>query len=453
MGAITLIPPVLVIVIALTTKNILLALFVGLCGCSVLLNGIQFLNPLVGYIVGGVNANGTVLMLIIPLGFMLYYMKAGGGFKWFAKWARANMTTPKKTLVLIWVMSLLSTLNDRIGELGLGPLISPVLKDQKIAKHKSALIISSIVPNVASWLPFQLYFIFCSGMIGTILPGTDGASFYFKAIWFSFYTILTVILGTLVAFRLMPDVGYMKKVQLEAEAYASLDGEDDDPEAYLNDPVLGPPEVAPDKWALLLPLLVLIITMAIESFSSGGVVVEGPIWLAAIVGVAYPTIRKSVPFKDMAGNLMAGIMEQIPIFFILLFAFSFATALGETGFTAWVVSVFSGNFPTALLPLLIFAFCTLVSYSTGSLGSALILMLPITLPLASATGLNLLIAFGATYSGSQWGDQTSPVSDVTICCSGSHGLDPVDFSKSIMPYRAATWVICAIAFTICGAVM
>ena len=82
---------VLTVIIALLSKNVLLALFAGICYLSVLLNGVNFLMPMADYLIGGVTSNGTTLMTLIPLGIMLWFIRRAGGFKAFAAWSHKKV--------------------------------------------------------------------------------------------------------------------------------------------------------------------------------------------------------------------------------------------------------------------------------------------------------------------------------------------------------------------------
>ena len=109
--------------------------------------------------------------------------------------------------------------------------------------------------------------------------------------------------------------------------------------------------------------------------------------------------------------------------------------------------------PPVLIPIIGFLVSLLIGYATGSLGSALVVMLPLVMPLALATGANPALAFAAVYSGSQWGDQSSPISDVLIENSGANEVDPVILSKCMMPYRWIDLGISLAAFTILSFVL
>ena len=80
------IPPVVVIVLALWSKNVLVSLFVGIVLVSIILNGAGIIPPFIDtYFIEGIGSNGSILMCMMMLGIMLNFVKQGGGFKAFAE--------------------------------------------------------------------------------------------------------------------------------------------------------------------------------------------------------------------------------------------------------------------------------------------------------------------------------------------------------------------------------
>ncbi|MCD8077028.1 MAG: hypothetical protein LUE63_01380, partial [Lachnospiraceae bacterium] len=181
--------PILTVAIALWSKNILLALFAGLCYLSVLENGILFLMPLADHLISGVTSNGTTLMTLIPLGIMLWFIRKGGGFKAFSLWSKKKVKDKKQAGLLVFLVSaILSVANDLLSNVTTGQIVRPIITQKRVSRHKSAFITASTAPNVASFLPFQTYYLFCVGMLGSLLPETENATaFFFKGIPLSFY--------------------------------------------------------------------------------------------------------------------------------------------------------------------------------------------------------------------------------------------------------------------------
>lgn len=449
-GLWTVFGPILTITIAILSKNAILALFFGLCYFCAGTHGLNFLNHLSDYFAAGFNNNGFIIVMVATLGVLLVIMRKGGGFKAFAGWANKKVTSRKQAGILVVLLSALLTLaSDLISNLATGKILKPVVQQQKLAPQKSAFISESIGPNLGSPIPYGTYFLFCVGMIGTMLPDVDAIPFFYKGIVFSFHTWLAIIIAILAALEIIPDLGVMKKYQQQALEGKTGESEESDP---MMD-VMGGDDVKADFGAFFVPLGGLIIGMLITSLIAGQVVMIPGAIIGCVAGLIYTGIRGSIKIKDMGNVLIEGIMEQIPIILLLFFAFAYGASMSAAGLNDFVVATLSNSIPPALLPMIIFIIGAFISYTTGSLGSALVMMLPITLPLGVAVGANLFLTFAATYSGAQWGDQLSPLSDVTLENSGANGVSPVEVSTGILPYRLLDGGICVLLFAVCGFIL
>ena len=109
MGTIlSVIPPILCIGLALWTKNIIISLFIGILVGSVIINGINFLPPIIDeYMTNGLKSNTNVLICLILIGIMLQFIKRAGGFKAFGAWCRERVNTPRQTLIYTFWFSML----------------------------------------------------------------------------------------------------------------------------------------------------------------------------------------------------------------------------------------------------------------------------------------------------------------------------------------------------------
>lgn len=449
-GLWTVFGPILTIAIAILSKNAILALFVGLCYFSIGTHGIHFLNNISDYFVAGVNNNGFILFMVGTLGVLLVIMRRGGGFKAFANWANKTVSSRRQAGLLVVLLSVLLTLaSDLISNLATGKILRPVIQQQKLAPHKSAYISESIGPNLGTPIPYGTYFLFCIGMIGTLLPEVAPMTFFYQGIAFSFHTWLAILIAVLAAAEIIPDLGVMKHYQEQAQKgeIRTLEGDKSSMD------VMGGEDVRADFGTFFVPLAGLIIGMLVFSLAAGEVVMIPGAIIGCISGVVYTGIRGSIKIKDMGNLLIDGIMEQVPIIMLLAFAFAYGASMSAAGLNDFIVATLGGTLPPALLPVIIFIIGAFISYTTGSLGSALVMLLPITLPLGVATGANMLLTFAATYSGSQWGDQLSPLSDVTLENSGANGVNPVDVSQGILPYRILDGILCVILFTVFGFIL
>jgi Na+/H+ antiporter NhaC len=120
----------------------------------------------------------------------------------------------------------------------------------------------------------------------------------------------------------------------------------------------------------------------------------------------------------------------------------------------YLVALLSGWLPPVLLPLLLFAVASAVSFATGSSWSTMSILLPNVVALAASLGGQtelgvvgmVAISIGAVLDGAIFGDHCSPISDTTVLSSVASGSDHLDHVRTQAPYALVT---AALAVT-CG---
>lgn len=448
-GLWTILGPILTIILALLSKNVILSLFFGICYFSLGLYGADFLNHIVEFFVGGVNNNGFILVILMPLGVLLAFMRAGGGFKAFASWANKKVSSRKQVGLMVFALAaILALAQDLVANLATGRILRPVILEKRLSPEKAAFISLSAAPNIGAPIPYGTYFLFCIAMVGMLVPDAAPIPFFLKSLCLSFHTWFAVLIGLFLALEIIPDMGYMKECQQR-----SLNAENDVCTVADDESALGGADVKPDFGAFFLPVLSLIIGVAVSSFVAGELTLVPGAFIGAFVAVIYALIRGAVKPKEVGDLVIGGIMEQVPIIMLLAFAFAFGAALQSAGLDTFIVNAMSGTLPPALVPVVVFLVGCVISYTTGSLGSALVIMLPIAMPLGIATGANLMLTFAATFSGSQWGDQFSPLSDMVIENAGANSVDPVALYRVALPYRLIEGGASLVLFLILGFIL
>lgn len=443
-GLWTIFGPILTVVLALLTKNVIISLFFGVCYFSVGLFGLDFLNHIVDFFVAGFSGNGFVIVILMPLGVLLAFMRAGGGFKAFAGWANKKVSSRKQVGVMVFALAtVLALAQDLVANLATGRILRPVIQEKKLAPEKAAFISLSAAPNVGAPIPYGTYFLFCVGMVSMLVPGVAPIPFFLKSVALSFHTWLAVLIGLLVALEVIPDLGYMKTCQQRAQTVLAA------AEAAEGNDALGG-DVKPDFGAFFLPVIALVAGVAVTSLAAGELTLVPGAFIGAFVAVVYAIARGAVKPGEASNLVIGGIMEQAPIIMLLAFAFAFGAALQLAGLDQFIVTAMSGTLPPALVPAIVFLVGCAISYTTGSLGSGLVIMLPIAMPLAIATGAPLILTFAATFSGAQWGDQLSPLSDMVIENAGANSIDPVELYKVALPYRLIEGGISLALFLVLG---
>ncbi len=450
LGFLTIIPPVLALVLALVTKNIFLALFLGIVSCSILANGWGFLTPILDeYIFNGISGNVDMFIFLIVFGAILAAIKRGGGFSAFSKLADERFNTPKKAKFLTWLLSGI-VINQGFGTIGIGSIMRPTTDKHGVSREKLGYILSSTAEPVCALVPFTIYILVFSGLVSAVLPEVDGQAAYLQSIKYDFFCILAIVAALLSALEILPDFGFMKKREIAAREKGEVFRPGSTPmEAKELDEMEG--GAKPDILSFLLPILTLIVVLIIIRIKTGMFSLMTPSLVAFIVAVAYPVIRGYFKFGEIPGLLINGGKSMMSVVILLSLAFGFGKAVAAVGFADYIVGVTQSVLTPAILPAAVFVICAVASYATGSLISACFLLGPIALILASGSGANIPLVLGALVGGSTFGDITSPLSDMVIESATGAGVDVMDLGKAQLMPRVILAVITTVLYLIIGA--
>lgn len=443
------IPPVLVIVLSLTTKNIVISLIAGIVLGSLIVNGPNFLEPILDtYFVNGLTSNGSVLIAMIVLGIMLRFVKQAGGYKAFAQWTQRSLNSEKQIKSTVFWASLIFSINPYLVNLCVPRVMKTAVHKTNMPAEKIPMIVISVANAASSLLPFTMFILFFSGLIVSTVEGYDGYTLYVQAIPFQFFAILSVVTAFLYAYGIIPDIGPIKKLSGHNQDFHVSEDSNDIGESFL-----GGEDVVPDMKALVIPVLTTLICIPVFSFIKGSIVLTAGLLVGCFVAVAYALITKRVKFSETMGMFVGGFTDMGAIFFILICAFAFGQVVTALQFPAYIIGLLGSNFSASTIPVVAFLVCCLISYATGSLSASAIIVFPLSMPLALATGASIPLTIGACISGSHFGDLYSPISDNVIMPSEACDMNPVDISKLLTPYRLIQLVICAVLYLVAGMIM
>ncbi len=458
-SALSLLPPIIAIVLCFATKNVIVSLFAAICVGSLLANGFNFIPPIIDtYMVNGIKGNTSVVVGMIMLGIMLAFIKRAGGFKGFAAFCQKRLNSERKMMTSTFWYSAVLFISGYLANLTLPRIMKVPAKESKTPIMKVPMIISSVCSPISTMTPITMYILFFSGLIVSAVSDQqlDGMSIYISSIPFMFYAIVSLIFAVLYAYGIIPDVGFIKKLTKRVKAgELSVEGEEiSGKEAdALDINMFGGPEIATDVWALFAPIIGMVCGIVILSLIKGSIVVNPAFLVGALVAIIYALIKKRVTFKELSGVIVSGVRDQAGILCVLIFAYAFGDVVSALGFNKFVVGAIGSNFAAPMVAMVAFLVCCVISYGTGSLSAAAVIVFPMAVPLALATGAPIPLVVGACVSGSHFGDLTSPVSDNIIMPSEAAGISAIDLSKGLLPYRVVSVIITAIAFLVAGMVM
>ena len=222
MGLLSLIPPIIAVILAIITKNVIISLFSGVfVGVLILVGG----NPLTATtgVIGDYlfpqladGYNAAILVLIFFIGGFVALMEKSGGGAALAAASIKYIKTRTSAQISAWIGGLIIFFSDLGSPLINGPVFEKIFDKLKLSREKLAWIIDATASPVAVLVPFIGWGVYIMGLIRAEFDKLGIADSEFstlvQVIPFQFYAILTVLLVPLIALTKL-DFGPMAKAE------------------------------------------------------------------------------------------------------------------------------------------------------------------------------------------------------------------------------------------------
>jgi Na+/H+ antiporter NhaC len=473
-GILSLLPPVLAIVLAMMTKQVLLSLFLGIWFGATMLAG---WNPIIGlvnsfgdFIIPSMSDswNASVLLMTMFVGAFSAMLERGGGAHAFGQILRDKIKTRKQGQIITALGGVGIFFSDSTNPVVVGPIFRPITDFLKISREKLAYIVDSTSASMPLLFPFTAWGAYVMGIIANqfqqIGYQDNPLVVFTKSIPFQYYTIAVVAMTFIIGLTGI-DYGPMKK----AEERALVQGK------VIRDgakPLRGeieisiPKEAKPTIWNMVAPLIVLVILIFGMFLWTGGFPQRGILealgnadsmkslvvsfFIASMVA-AYFAVKSGVfDFVKAVDTWIEGIRQMMDALLILILAWAIGSVCGKVGTSTYIVNVTKNFLTPTMMYLSIFLAACITSFSTGTSWGTFAIFLPISIPLAIAIDAPLYPAIATVLSGGLFGDHCSPISDTTILSSMGSTCDHIDHVKTQLPYAITVAVSAGIGYLIAG---
>ena len=468
-GLLSIIPPVLAIVLAIMTKNVLISLFLGIfVGVTILFNGnvfyalpALFRDVLFKQAADGYNA--SVMVLVLFIGGMVMLVTNSGGAAALALRATKHVDSKKKAILGAWIAGLAVWFSDFANAMLVGPIFQPITDRLKISREKLAWIVDATSAPVCMLVPLSGFGVFGMSCIEKEFTNYNIATPVWEAfistIPYQFYCLGALFLIPLIAF-LGRDFGPMAKAERRTETTGALHWPHAEPMGLGEAPKLSP-DAKPRMSLIVLPILAIFVVFFAILIANGfpysrivGVNIRTGLttgyFVAGMICFALMVFYRMRTFKETFDMYINGMKGNLFLVLVLLFAWSLSAVCKELGTANYIVSAMEGSFPAWLVAPMLFFVGSLISVATGTSYGTFAILMPIAVPMANALGAPLIISIAAVFSGGIFGDHCSPISDTTLLASMGAACDHIEHVKTQLPYAllvgGITLAIYAIAF-------
>ena len=496
----TLIPPVVAIVLAFITKDVVLSLFIGVFSGTFLINVIDSSIPMtfvrgftdiVKRVVGSLadSWNAGIVLQVLCIGGVVALITKMGGTKAVAIWLSKKAKTGVSAQISTWVMGLFVFFDDYANSLIVGPIMRPITDKFKVSREKLAFIIDATAAPIAglavisTWVGLEISLIKQGyELIG--ITNVNAFSIFVETMPYRFYNLFMLFFIVCTAFMGREFAG-MLKAERRARAGELHPRRGGAMIEDIEDKTLEPKEnIKLQSSNAVIPLLVLILGAFVSFYFSGLGALEGealesakahPLTfhtfqatfgaadasvalfqsalLATVVAIFMAVYRKILTVREAIETWGKGWKTMITTIIILLLAWSLSSVIKELGTSRYLVDLLSQSTPKIVLPAAIFMLGSFISFSTGTSYGTMGILMPLAIPLASAVGMHsglegdalhayMIVNISAVLTGAIFGDHCSPISDTTILSSMGAGCNHIDHVQTQMPYALA---VCAIS--------
>ena len=477
-GWLSILPPVIAIVLALITKEVISSLIVGIFSGTLIYafstgGGIVKATDVTLTLMGEKLGDNTSIILFLGfLGALVAVITMAGGSRAYGEWAGNKIKTKKGAQLGTSLLGTLIFIDDYFNCLTIGTVMRPVIDKHHISRAKLAYIIDAtaapicIIAPISSWAASVI-----SQMNGLEVNGQalNGMETFMATIPYNLYAILTLIMVVVLCVTNI-EFGPMAKFEEEARnnkgnLSVGMDQEGGDEFARMKISSKG------SVFDLIIPIAALIIFAILSMLYIGGYF-EGGMTLAegfgntdagialAIAGFGALVVafilfvpRQILDFKEFMEGITIGVKSMVGAFIILTLAWTISGVcrdlLGTGEFVGELVR--QSHMPAALIPAIVFLVAGALAFAMGTSWGTFGILIPIVTMVCGSVAPELVTAaLAATLAGAVFGDHCSPISDTTILSSTGAGCKHIDHVSSQIPYTLVVAACCFVGYLIAG---
>jgi Na+/H+ antiporter NhaC len=472
-GWLSILPAIIAIVIALTLRNVIPALLLGLWLGATALQSFTFRGAGQGLLdtfqvfVRGALADSdraSIVLFTMMMGGMVGIITRNGGMASIVLAIVSRAKTAVGGQVAVWLMGLMIFFDDYSNTLVVGNTARSLTDHLKISREKLAYIVDSTAAPVAcialitTWIGYQIGLI--DQTLGTIdeLADMQAYSVFIQSIPYSFYPILAIVFVLMIASTGL-DFGPMYKAEVRArkgkvkpdigETLPALEGEE----------LVAKDNIPLRAFNAFIPIIALIVALGVSLIVLG----EGDsltrilettepykammyasfvaVLVAASLTIGQGILSVHETIDAWYGGLRATLFGMI----ILILAWSLSDVTAALNTASYLVTLLAGSLPVALIPAIAFVLAAITAFTTGTSWGTMAILMPLVLPLAWAvmtvsgvadpSGMHIMYSSVAcVLAGAVWGDHCSPISDTTVLSSIASGCNHIEHVRTQLPY-------------------
>lgn len=449
-SALSLVPPIVVVILAIVLRRPILSLLIGALVGLAMLNPVDMLSNFAAASLK-VMVDETIGWLILVcggFGALIALLVRTGGAAAFGSFALRFCKGPRSSLIMTFLLGIVIFIDDYLNALTVGETMKRITDKFKISREMLAYVVDSTAAPICVLVPLSTWAVFFGGLLvdNNIAGEGQGIAVYIQAIPYMLYAWFAVLIVPLVVLGVIPLFGPMKKAQLQAiQEQPQVDpaqyNEVQTADEYAVKAVEESFESADSHGKLynfLLPILLLVAFTVYFDID----VYKGLLATFAVT-IPFYMLQKLMPFAEMIEKMLDGFKSMLPAIGTVIAAFIFKDVCDQLLLPQFVIESLSPFMTAGYLPAVVFLAMAILAFATGSSWGIFAVTIPIVMPLAVAVDANIPLVIGALLSASSFGSQACFYSDSTVLAAQGSGCNLMSHAITQLPY---TLIAAACAF-------
>jgi Na+/H+ antiporter NhaC len=488
-GWVSVLPAVAAIVVALTLRNVIPALLLGLWIGATALRSLTpqgafrgLLDSFQVYVTGAIADfdRASIILFTMMIGGMVGIITRNGGMASVVQSIVSRARTAVGGQVAVWLMGLMIFFDDYSNTLVVGNTARSLTDHLKVSREKLAYIVDSTAAPVAcialitTWIGYEI------GLVDQALASIDGLSglqaytVFVHSIPYSFYPIFAIVFVLMISAS-GRDFGAMLTAERRARGGAVKPVSAEELPAIEGD-VLEPKDDIPLRAVnAFVPIIALVVALLVSLLVLG----EGDSLLeilettspyqammyssfvGVLVAAAMSLGQRILTLHETVDAWYGGLRATLFGMIILVLAWALSDLTAALNTASYLVTLLADSLPVSLIPAIVFILAAFTAFTTGTSWGTMAILMPLVIPLSWAVmSVNGMVDAGdmhilyssvaCTLAGAVWGDHCSPISDTTVLSSVASGCDHIEHVRTQLPYALTVGIVALVIGTIPG---
>ena len=444
-GILTILPVLVVIVLAVMTRSSFEPLIAGILVGCLIAYGTGFLDKFIEHLTTALtdSNSGWVILVCMLYGSLITMMIRAGGTIAFSNLLLKRVNSRRSAMFSTWVLGLFLFIDDYLHSLALGAAMKKVTDRFRISREMLAYLVHATSAPLCILLPISTWSIFISRILeqnGVAAEG-QGMQAYISSIPYMLFGFIGITLALLVSVGWIPSLWKMSGAEIRASNGQTI------PPDHAGLPQLEEnAEKENGKIAyFLVPLAVLMASTIYFDFDA----LKGAL-IANFFTFLYFAADRALSLRQLSDAILGGFNTILFPIILVILAFALKLVNDDLHLVQYVINGVSPLMSKEFFPAVAFLTLAVIAFLTGSSWDLYVIAIPIIIPLAQSLDANVWMAISVVVGAGAFGSNAAFYSDSTILTAASTNIPTMTHGITQLPYTALVLFLTTVAYAVMG---